>query len=89
MHWLRRARRSRPARKQQAAARRLFARGGIKGRPVRRDGFEQFLPNGEIKASCRQHRAGLMVNEIDNKDEFYDAASADRERAMAGVLYSE
>jgi hypothetical protein len=47
------------------------------------------LPNGEIKAWCRQHRAGLMVNEIDNKDEFYDAASADRERAMAGVLYSE
>jgi len=47
------------------------------------------LPNGEIKASCRQHRAGLMVNEIDNKYEFYDAASADRERAMAGVLYSE
>ena len=35
--------------KQQAAARRLFARGGIKGRPVRRAGFDQFLPNGEIK----------------------------------------
>lgn len=35
--------------KQQAAARRLFARGGIKGRPVRRAGFDQFLFNGEIK----------------------------------------
>lgn len=35
--------------KQQAAARRLFARGGIKGRPVRRDGFDQFLRNGDIK----------------------------------------
>ena len=34
--------------KQQAAARRLFARGGIKGRPVRRDGFDQFLHSGEI-----------------------------------------
>ena len=30
-----------------------------------------------------------MINEIDDKDEFYDASSAYRERAMAGVLYSE
>ena len=47
------------------------------------------LPNGEIKATCRQHRANFMINEIDDKDEFYDASSAYRERAMARVLYSE
>ena len=47
------------------------------------------LPNGVIKASCRQHRTGLIVNEVDSKDQFYDASGAFRERAMAGVLYSE
>ena len=47
------------------------------------------LPDGIIKASCRQHRAGLILNEIDAKDRFYDAAEAYRERAMAGILHSE
>ena len=46
------------------------------------------LPDGRIGASCRQHRAGLVVNEIDARDKFYDASAAFRARAMRGVLYS-
>ena len=42
----------------------------------------------QIGASCRQHRAGLVVNEIDAIDKFYDASAASRVRAMKGVLHS-
>lgn len=47
------------------------------------------LPDGRITQSCRQHRTGLMVNEISSKDKYYDASGAYRKRAMAGILYSE
>lgn len=47
------------------------------------------LPDGTIAASCRQHRAGLIINEISAKDKYYDASGPYRSRAMSGVLYSE
>ena len=46
------------------------------------------LPDGTIKTSCRQHRTGLMINEIDSKIKFYDDSATYRERAMAGILHS-
>ncbi|HJP33072.1 MAG TPA: carbon-nitrogen hydrolase family protein [Candidatus Latescibacteria bacterium] len=47
------------------------------------------LPDGTIAQSCRQHRTGLILNEIRSKAKFYDASGSNRDRAMAGVLYSE
>ena len=47
------------------------------------------LPDGTITQSCRQHRTGLIVNEITSRDRYYDASGAYRQRAMAGTLHSE
>ncbi len=47
------------------------------------------LPDGTIVKSCRQHRTGLILNEISTKDAYYDASVLYRDRAMRGVLYSE
>ncbi|MBT3291193.1 MAG: carbon-nitrogen hydrolase family protein [Victivallales bacterium] len=47
------------------------------------------VPDGTIVQSCRQHRTGLILNDIDSDDVFYDASGAYRERAMAGILHSE
>jgi len=45
-------------------------------------------PNGEIAASLRRNRVGVMVNEINTDEELYDASSPFRERAMTGILHS-
>ena len=47
------------------------------------------LPDGSIASSAPQHRSALLVNEISSEDDYYDASVAFRDRAMAGVLYSE
>ena len=46
-------------------------------------------PDGTIRASCRQHRTDLMVNQIDSSATFYDASGPFRQRAMDGVLFSQ
>lgn len=47
------------------------------------------LPDGTIKSACMQHRSGFIVNTISSQDRYYDASSPYRERAMAGILFSE
>ncbi len=47
------------------------------------------LPDGTISKACRQHRTGLILNEISTKDKYYDASKDHRNRAMRGVLHSE
>ncbi len=45
-------------------------------------------PNGEIAASLRRNRAGVMVNEVNTCEEFYDSSGPFRDGAMAGILHS-
>jgi len=45
-------------------------------------------PNGEIAASLKFHRAGVMVNVVDTHVELYDASAPYRKRAMSGTLHS-
>lgn len=45
-------------------------------------------PSGEIAASLKRHRAGVMVNEVNTNEQLYDASAPYRERAMKGVLHS-
>jgi predicted amidohydrolase len=47
------------------------------------------LPDGTISQACRQHRRGLILNDISTKDNYYDASGEYRDRAMRGILYSE
>ncbi|MCD6121400.1 MAG: carbon-nitrogen hydrolase family protein [Spirochaetales bacterium] len=47
------------------------------------------LPDGTIKSSCIQHRTGLIFNTVSAVDKYYDASGLYRDRAMAGILYSE
>jgi predicted amidohydrolase len=47
------------------------------------------LPDGTIKSSCNRHRAGIISNSISAEDKYYDASGLYRDRAIAGVLYSE
>jgi len=45
-------------------------------------------PNGEIVNSCPRHRSGMIINEISDKDKYYDASGPFRKRALAGKLSS-
>lgn len=45
-------------------------------------------PNGEIVASLKTDRAGVMVNTVDTIEKLYDASGAWRERSMEGHLNS-
>jgi len=45
-------------------------------------------PDGEIAASLKLNRAGMMVNTIDTTRPFYDASRPFRARAIRGVLHS-
>ena len=45
-------------------------------------------PDGTIIATLKNDRAGVMVNEVTTKEEFYDASAAHRELAMRGILHS-
>jgi hypothetical protein len=45
-------------------------------------------PDGEIVASLKFHRAGVMVNEVNTRKQFYDASGPYRDRAMRGILHS-
>ena len=45
-------------------------------------------PDGEIVASLRQHRAGVMVNLIRTRQTFYDPAGPYRELAMGGAMHN-
>lgn len=45
-------------------------------------------PDGEIRGSLVQHRAGLMVNVVSTRDKLYDASAPYRERAMRGIHHS-
>ena len=47
------------------------------------------LPDGTIAGSCRQHRTGLILNQISSADHYYDASRPYRDRAMSGLLRSE
>jgi predicted amidohydrolase len=46
------------------------------------------LPDGRVGGRLSQHRAGIMVNEIDLSQTFYDAAGANRARAVKGTFHS-
>ncbi len=48
---------------------------------------KRFCTRGDL--NFYKHRTGLMLNEMDSKDQFYDASATYRERAMAGILHSE
>jgi predicted amidohydrolase len=45
-------------------------------------------PNGEIVASLKTDRAGVMVNTVDTIEKLYDASGSWRERSMKGHLNS-
>jgi len=45
-------------------------------------------PDGRIAGRLRQHRPGVMVNEINIRKKFYDAAKTNRDRAMNGILHN-
>jgi len=45
-------------------------------------------PDGQIAASARQNRAGMIVNTIDTTRRFYDASRPYRALAIRGVLHS-
>jgi len=45
-------------------------------------------PDGQIIASLRVNRAGMMVNTIDTTRTYYDASAPWRDRAMKGTLHS-
>jgi len=45
-------------------------------------------PDGQIAAALRRNVAGIMVNTVDLKKVFYDAAGPYRDRAIRGVLHS-
>jgi len=45
-------------------------------------------PDGEIIASLRVNRPGMMVNTIDTTRRYYDASRSFRRRAIRGVLHS-
>ena len=46
------------------------------------------LPDGRVAGRLARHRGGVMVNEVDPSESFYDAAGANRARAMKGTLHS-
>ena len=45
-------------------------------------------PDGTIIQSLKRNRAGVMVNEVNTNEDYYDASSPYRERAMKGILNS-
>jgi predicted amidohydrolase len=45
-------------------------------------------PDGKVASRLKFHRAGVMVNEVNVKREYYDASRAWRSRAMSGILNS-
>jgi predicted amidohydrolase len=45
-------------------------------------------PDGRIVGRLKQHRPGVMVNEINTQRQFYDAAGPNRDLAMKGILHN-
>ena len=45
-------------------------------------------PDGVIVDSLPRNCAAVMVNEVNTQEEFYDAAGANRKRAIEGILHS-
>jgi len=45
-------------------------------------------PNGIIVGSLRKNVTGVLINTVDTSQQFYDASSAWRDRAMRGIYHS-